>query len=250
MRFLLTNDDGVFSKGIYEMALALSDVGEVVVFAPNMQKSACSHSITMTVPLRVKQVSLNEKFKSYSVSGTPADCVKVALESGLIEMPDIIVSGINHGSNLATDILYSGTVGGAMEGSLYDIRSFAVSLNADESSENYKDAAMIARDIILKDFSSLPNSTVININIPDKKLNEILGIKVARQGKAVYQNALSKHIHPSGAEYYWLAGKLENDFEDETDIKFVHEDYVVVMPIKSDLTDYSSMDSIKKIFDI
>ena len=248
MKILITNDDGIYASGIFEIAKVLSKDHHVTVIAPDRQKSACAHAITMDKPLVLHEVSLNglNECDCYALNGTPADCVKIGLESGIFEKPDIVISGINQGANLGTDVFYSGTVGGALEGCMHDVRSFALSVTSHHP--RYLDqAAILFKKLIFLDYSSIPKSTAININIPDIPTDEIKGIKTVRQGQAIYAQPIVKREHPSGYDYFWLGGTLQHEQQEGVDIGTVFEGYIVIMPMKCDVTDYDQIKAIREI---
>ncbi|ACB85172.1 5'/3'-nucleotidase SurE [Natranaerobius thermophilus] len=252
MKVLLTNDDGIYAPGIFAMAkeIASRDEFEAVVVAPDREQSATGHAITVHKPLRVNNVKkLGEKLEIpfYSVNGTPSDCVKLAVESVMDEKPDLVISGINRGANLGTDVLYSGTVSGAMEAAILNIKSIAVSL-VDYDYEDYSTAASYTAYIanIIKDNpEEFENGTLLNVNVPAVEANQLKGVKITRQGFRQYENIFEKRFDPRGKAYYWMAGKVIEDTSDiKTDVASVKENYVSVTPIKYDLTDYNLYNSL------
>ena len=190
MRLLITNDDGISAKGIYALAKELEKNHEVIMVAPDNERSACGHSITLTRPLVVREVKLEGlKSKAFSVDGTPADCVKIAINKLIDGKIDMVVSGINKGLNLGTDVLYSGTVSAAIEAAIYKIPSMAISMDVKKNVETYEMAAKYAGEILLKaKENSIKNDIVLNVNIPLLKENEIKGIKVCKIGSRLYNN--------------------------------------------------------------
>ena len=195
MRLLLTNDDGINAKGIYALAKELEKNHEVIIVAPDNERSACGHSITLTRPLIVRETKLEGlKSKAFSVDGTPADCVKIAINKLIDGKIDMVVSGINKGLNLGTDVLYSGTVSAAIEASIYKIPSMAVSMEIKKNIENYEMAAKYAGEILLKaKENDIRNDIVLNVNIPLLNENEIKGIKVCKIGSRLYNNMLYRN---------------------------------------------------------
>ena len=181
-RILLTNDDGIYSKGIYALWEAMCEIGEVTVLAPNTEKSAVGHAVTISDPIRIEPCSRHGSFEVYAVNGTPADCVKIAIGSFLDKKPNIIVSGINAGSNMGTNILYSGTVSAAAEGTMLGVPSIAFSLNT-FNTDNYdlsKEVAIKMTKNVLN--HGLPTGTLLNVNIPKCEISECQGYKVTSQG--------------------------------------------------------------------
>ncbi len=237
---LVTNDDGIYAPGIHALVKALSEIGTIKVVAPLSEMSAVGHAITLSDPLRVKEIELDGRFLGLAVNGTPADCVKLALSCLLESMPDIIVSGINAGSNTATNVIYSGTVSAAAEGVIYGIPSIAVSL----TSFTYKDfdyAAKVARHITGQVLlNGLPKRTILNVNVPAVPEAQIKGIRATRQGKGRYEEEFDKRRDPQGRTYYWMAGKrVILDTEDDVDDIAISDNYVAVTPIQYDLTHHS-----------
>ncbi|HVN49730.1 MAG TPA: 5'/3'-nucleotidase SurE [Bacteroidota bacterium] len=244
---LVCNDDGIDAPGIYALVQELKKIGTISVVAPDKQQSAVGHAITMNYPLRVKEFKKDGKFFGYAVQGTPADCVKLATRAILKHQPDLVVSGINHGSNTAISVIYSGTVSAATEGTVLGIPSIAVSLTT-YAPPDFRYAAQFARKLasmVLK--KGLPAGTLLNVNVPPLKKNEIKGILVTRQGKAVWNDTFDHRRDPNNREYFWLTGGLEDvDTELEFDEAAVRNQYVSITPIHYDLTDYKMFDAMKK----
>ncbi len=238
MKVLLTNDDGIYAKGLRALINKLSADHEVYVVAPAHEQSAKSHSITMHHPIMVNEIDLYENVEAaYAIGGTPADCVKIAIEELLKITPDLVISGINDGPNLGNDIIYSGTVAAAVEGSFYNVNSIAVSLNGRRNSEFDVAADFIAEH--LEGFASmeLPLDTAININVPNCSAEEIKGTKVTSIGVRKYANTFEHRHTPRGEAYYWLAGEpMEAQQNGDSDIKAVREGYVSVTPIRFDFS--------------
>lgn len=241
-RILVSNDDGIDAPGIYALARELQKIGVVSVFAPDKQQSAVGHAITMNYPLRVTKFFKNDLFFGYAVEGTPADCVKLAVHTLLREEPDLLVSGINHGSNTAINIIYSGTVSAATEGTILGIPSIAVSLTT-RNEPDFRFAAKFARKLaafILR--KGLPEATLLNVNIPPIQEKEIAGVRVTRQGKTRWDDTFDVRRDPNNKEYYWLTGKLEIvDHSEDTDQIAVMNKFISVTPIQYDLTDYKTL---------
>ncbi len=237
---LLTNDDGIDSPGLNVLAHALRPLGTCVIVAPDRDNSAASHSLTMNRPLKVTTVAEN----SYSVNGTPTDCVVIGLNKILNQRPDLLVSGINPGPNLGDDIAYSGTVSAAVEGTMYGIASLAVSL-AGTHPCNFTAAAQTAAwlaGIILK--QGLPENTLLNANIP--AIEGIRGIKVTRQGRKLWKNAIQETIDPWGKKHYWIGGGTAHlDPDEDTDVSAISAGYISVTPIHLDLTNHAGINYLK-----
>ena len=239
-RFLITNDDGINSPGLEALVQALSRLAECVVIAPDRDNSAVSHSLTMNRPLRVSRL----KEGVYTLDGTPTDCVAIGLNKVVSEKPDLLVSGINPGPNLGDDISYSGTVSAAIEGTMYGIPSLAVSL-AGEAPYDFSAAAEVsgrlAEEILLR---GLPKDTLLNANIP--AIDSIRGLKVTRQGRRLWDNAIQETRDPWGRKHYWIGGGTPSpDSAENTDVYAVSNGYISVTPIHLDLTNHQGIDHLK-----
>ncbi|HSD62263.1 MAG TPA: 5'/3'-nucleotidase SurE, partial [Ignavibacteriaceae bacterium] len=245
-KILVTNDDGIEAPGIAALAKSLGEIGEVTIVAPLKEQSAVGHAITMQLPLRVTEYKKNGEFFGYAVSGTPADCVKIGIRNLIGEPPDLVVSGINHGSNTAINIIYSGTVSAAREAAIMDIPAMAVSVTNHDASD-FRFAAKLSRLLAEKlAGKDLPLGTLLNVNVPDIPEEEIAGIKLTRQGKSKWDDIYEQRIDPYGRNYYWLTGNLmEVDTEIETDQVAIRKKYVSVSPIHFDLTDYETYERMK-----
>lgn len=244
---LVCNDDGIDAPGIYALVQELKMIGKVTVVAPDKQQSAVGHAITMSYPLRVKEFRKDGKFFGYAVQGTPADCVKLAVRALLKRNPDLLVSGINHGSNTAISIIYSGTVSAATEGTILGIPSIAMSVTT-YGKVDFRYSAKIARSLaLLVAKKGLPERTLLNVNVPPLKKEEIRGILVTRQGKSLWNDTFDTRRDPGNKEYFWLTGGLD---EADTDVEFdqaaIRNNYISVTPIQYDLTDYAMMDVLKR----
>lgn len=250
MKLLLTNDDGINAKGLYALAKELEKDHEIVIVAPDNQRSACGHSITISEPLFVKEVKINGiKSKAYSISGTPADCVRVGIDKLADGKIDMVLSGINKGFNLGTDVIYSGTVSAAIEAAIYKIPSMAVSTDVNDDVEKYAVSAEYASQILksIKD-SYTKDDVVINVNVPLIPKENIKGIKVCNIGSRTYDNYFIEEIDENNDRKFYLRGKL-NDFDYEnTDIYYIKRDYVTVTPLHYDLTNFKILDEVSKIF--
>lgn len=231
---LVTNDDGVGARGIVLLARALARLGRVVVIAPDQQRSAASHSITLHRPLRIHHLEPDV----YAVDGTPTDCVMIGVHKVLRRRPDLLVSGVNHGANLGDDVHYSGTVSAAFEGGILGIPAIAISLVADGIG-NIPTAAAFAARLARKVLrEGLPPGIVLNVNVPDLPTKRIRGYAFVKQGKRNYGNIIAERVDPRQKKYYWIAGD-ETSFEDieRSDCNTVHEGMIAITPLRVNLTD-------------
>lgn len=242
MLILLTNDDGIHSPGLQALADEMQAIGRVVVVAPDRERSAIGHALTLHSPLRAEEVSEQR----WAVSGTPTDAVNLGIHGLLKETPDLVVSGINKGSNMGDDLTYSGTVAAAMEATLMGVPAIAVSLAGSSFKyDDFQHAAIIARNLAKTILvHGLPADTFINVNVPDQKPE---GIRITRQGKRVYEDAIVQNCDPRGRNYYWIgAGELGFQNLDGSDFHAVHNNYVSVTPLHLDLTNYAAMDRLRQ----
>lgn len=249
MQILLCNDDGISAPGIVALAEALSALGKVTVVAPDVERSAASNSITLSHPLRVKEIQFPVSVdKAFAVSGTPADCAKIALANLLGCRPDVVVSGINRGPNMCVDIFYSGTVAAAFEGAFKGITSFAVSLDSYKADADYSVAAEWGARCVKQFFAiGAPAAKVYNINVPDLPTERISGIRLTRAGHIDYREIYDHRVDPNGRSYYWIQGWPEiRDDSPECDIVAVKNGFVSVTPLQADLTDFLVMNELKK----
>ncbi|HEY6190039.1 MAG TPA: 5'/3'-nucleotidase SurE [Pyrinomonadaceae bacterium] len=239
-RILLTNDDGIFSDGLIKLEEALREVGEVYTVAPASEMSGASHSLTLARPLRIRRIDE----RHWMVDGTPTDCVTLALNKilGQDELPDICVSGINHGGNLGDDATYSGTVAGALEATILGVPGLAFSLVARENFD-FTEAARFAVTAVRKALTErMPEGTLLNINIP---AGTIKGVRVTRQGLKNARPVISEHIDPRGKPYFWIGEEyFSSDSEDGTDYHAIEQGYISVTPLKSDMTDHRALTAI------
>lgn len=247
LNILVSNDDGIDAPGLYILVQEMKKIGNVTVVAPDKQQSAVGHAITMNYPLRMKEFKKNGKFFGYAVQGTPADCVKLAVKKILKCEPDLVVSGVNHGSNTAISIIYSGTVSAATEGTILGIPSFAISVTT-YGPVDFHYPAQFARKLALRiNKHGLPPGTLLNVNIPPLKSKEIKGVRVTRQGKAIWNDTFDLRRDPNNREYYWLTGGLENvDKDIDYDEAAVRNNYISITPIQYDLTDNRTFEALKK----
>lgn len=246
---LITNDDGVQSRGLQHLAAIAQDYGEVVVMAPDHNASGVSTSITCTRPLRVNSVSQSEGLSIYSCDGTPADCVKMGLEYFCPRQPDLVLSGINYGSNASINIIYSGTIGAVLEACLNGYQAIGFSLLNHNPAADFDACTPTIRHILDHVFTNpLPDFTALNVNIPRLPADQIKGIRVCRQARAAWKDSLEKRIDPIGKPYWWMTGKFvcENPSHD-SDEYFLSEGYATVVPICPDLTALPHLETIKHI---
>ncbi|MBN2559579.1 MAG: 5'/3'-nucleotidase SurE [Phycisphaerae bacterium] len=244
MRILLTNDDGIFAPGLLAMYNALSTDAHVDVVAPQAVHSGGSHSITIRHPLLWQRANVGGQFHGAAVEGTPADCIKLAINALLSERPDLVVSGINAGQNTGIHVLYSGTVAAAIEAAIYGFPAFAVSLQVHHDMD-FGGAARVAKQIIDRIVQhGLHPRQVFNINIPESKPGWPRGVRVAPQSIRPIAERLEKRTDPNDREYYWLNGDFANlDDDDETDRLALREGYVCVTPLQFNLTDKAALDN-------
>lgn len=238
---LITNDDGIHSPGLEALTCALRPLATCVVIAPDRDNSAVSHSLTMNRPLKVNRIQDN----LYSIDGTPTDCVAIGLNKILEQRPDLLVSGINPGPNLGDDIAYSGTVSAAVEGTMYGIPSLAVSL-AGTHPYDFRAAGRVAAwlaGIIMA--QGLPENTLLNANVP--AMEKIRGVKVTRQGRRIWKNAIQETFDPWGRKHYWIGGGTPHlDPDEDTDANAISAGYISVTPIHLDLTNHAGLDYLKE----
>lgn len=251
MKIIITNDDGIMAPGIRALAEVLSDLGDVAIVAPETERSATGHGITIWDPIRVKKFEISKVKEAWAISGTPADCVKMAVQEFYKDECGLIISGINNGPNLGTDVLYSGTVSAAIEGIILGVPSIAVSLASFASDMDYTAASKVAY-ILAKHFyenkENLPPDTLLNVNVPAGNFEDIKGFRVTRLGIREYDNVFERRTDPRGNIYFWLKGEVvPHTYRDpELDVVAVEEKYVSISPVHFDLTNYRIMDIIKK----
>jgi 5'-nucleotidase len=247
---LVTNDDGFRSSGLQALIEAVVPFGHVIVVAPTMPQSGMSHAITVNLPLRMEKVEEKENFEFYVVSGTPVDCVKLAINQLFREQrPDLLLSGINHGANSSSSIVYSGTMAAAIEGCLYNLPAIGFSLLDFSRYPDFSAAVKYIRLIVKNALKHGINpDTCLNVNIPKLPFEEIKGIRVCRQNKGVWREEFDKRRDPNNREYYWLTGEfynLEPEAED-TDEWALHHQYISIVPVQVDLTAYKCIEGLKK----
>lgn len=242
MKILVSNDDGYLAPGIKSLAQALSSLGEVTVIAPDRNRSGASNSLTLDRPLSVKKIG----DRHYYVNGTPTDCVHLALSSDLLEdKPDIVVSGINHGSNLGDDVIYSGTVAAAMQGRFLGLPAVAVSLDGET---HFETAAKVAVTLVKRlSTHRLPASTILNVNVPDLPLDQLEGYEIARLGTRYLAEKALRQINPRGHEVYWIGlPGPEQDAGPGTDFSALRNKRVAVTPLQLDWSHYTAFEEVSK----
>ncbi len=236
---LVTNDDGITAPGIRTLISIMNEIGDVVVVAPDSPQSGMGHAITVDSTLYCNPIHVDDGVQlEYSCSGTPADCVKLAVNEILNRKPDLCVSGINHGSNSSINVIYSGTMSAAVEAGIEGVPAIGFSLldyNWDADFKPCKDFVKRITESVLK--NKLPEGVVLNVNIPNLKKEEIKGIKICRQAHGLWKEDFDKRTSPLGKDYYWLSGKFENlDHGEDTDLFALENGYISVVPVQFDLT--------------
>ncbi len=249
----LTNDDGVGAKGLARLIEVLREFGHIVVVAPESAQSGMAHAITMNNPLYLRNVRQEEGLEIYACSGTPVDCVKMALDHLLVDRKlDLVCSGINHGSNAAINVLYSGTMGAAIEGGFYDVPSIGFSLDDHSLEADFEAAGLVAREIVAGILESKPPVPLcLNVNVPVARPEDIKGIKVCRQCRGHWREEFFCRKNPLGRDYFWLTGAFKNAEPDATDTDewALAHGYVSVVPIQVDLTNHAQVVPLGKILD-
>ena len=238
---LITNDDGITAPGIKSLIEAASGLGKVVVVAPDKAQSGMGHAITIGTPLRMDKVDMFGDIEAWQTSGTPVDCVKLAVDKILHRKPDLCISGINHGANHSINVIYSGTMSAAMEASIESIPSIGFSLLDYRFDADFSAATFYANKIIKTVLSTkLDKHLLLNVNIPSVPKKDIKGIKVCKQAYAKYKEEFDERIDPHGKKYYWLTGEFINfDMDEDTDVLALKNNYVSVVPVQFDLTNYT-----------
>lgn len=235
---LVTNDDGITAKGIAALVEVAQEFGDVIVVAPDKPQSGMGHAITVNNPLRLKASNQFEGIEAHSCSGTPVDCVKMAIYHVLKRRPDFLVSGVNHGSNCSINVIYSGTMSAAVEGALEGVPSVGFSLLSHDKDADFSGAKETARKVLQKMVTeTMPKGTCLNVNIPDVPADEIKGLKVCRQGQAHWEDEFDTRKDPHGGEYHWMVGEFKSfDKGEDTDMWALANNFVSVVPTQYDLT--------------
>jgi 5'-nucleotidase len=248
---LITNDDGVTAPGIRNLAEAVKDLGKVIMVAPDKPQSGMGHAITIGYPLRMHQLHLIDGVETWQTTGTPVDCVKLAVDKILRRKPDICLSGINHGANHSINVIYSGTMSAAIEASIESIPSIGFSLLNYSMEADFSASKIYARKIVEQVLSmkNVDRHLCLNVNIPNAEASLIRGIKVCRQAYAKYEEDFDERHDPTGKKYYWLTGEFKNfDKGKDTDVWALKNNYVSVVPVQFDLTNYVLKKQLEKTF--
>lgn len=247
MNILLTNDDGIQAPGLYALCCEIKKIADVVVIAPDTERSAVGHAITTADPLRVSEIRKNGELFGLAVSGTPADCVKIAVKALLPEQPDMIISGINQGPNTGFNVIYSGTVSAATEATMLGIPAFAISLDSFTSRKFGYAAEFAARLAKIVAEKGLPEGTLLNVNVPAVPGEKIRGVRVTRQGMARFSEKFYKRVDPRDRDYWWLGGEfIEMDEGEGTDSAALKNGEISITPIQYDMTDYKNMEMVRE----
>jgi 5'-nucleotidase len=245
---LITNDDGVTAPGIRHLIKLMRTIGDVVVVAPDKPQSGMSHAVTISSPLRVNQLKDEPFYKEFSCNGTPVDCVKLGQKVVMSRNPDLIVSGINHGSNASVNVLYSGTMAAVLEGAMENIPSIGFSLDDYSGKADFSHVdpylLSICNNVLQK---GLPPYLCLNVNFPAKQTEPIKGVKIVRQAMAFWDEEFEERIDPRHRKYYWLTGKFVNvDKGDDNDEWSIANNYVSIVPIQFDLTAYHAIEQLNQ----
>ncbi len=246
---LVTNDDGITAPGIRNLVEAMKRIGSVIVVAPDSPQSAMGHAITINKPLRLDKVSVFDGVDSWQCSGTPVDCVKLAVNQILHRKPDLCVSGINHGSNSSINVIYSGTMSAAMEGAIEGIPSIGFSLLNYSMEADFSASQKIAEKVVRNILKiGMPEGTLLNVNIPNLSFSRIKGIRICRQANAKWKEEFDERKDPNGRTYYWLTGKFNNfDSGDDTDEWALKNAFVSVVPVQFDFTAHHAIPHFNKV---
>ncbi|MFU8844024.1 MAG: 5'/3'-nucleotidase SurE [Bacteroidales bacterium] len=245
---LVTNDDGVFAPGLRTLISVAREFGRVIVVAPDSAMSGMSHAITVKTPLRLRKIAEEENYVEYSCNGTPVDAVKLGEKVVAEQTPDLVLSGINHGSNASVNVIYSGTMAAVIEACMDGIPAIGFSLLDYSHSATFDSAVEYVRSIVEKVLkNNLPTGVCLNVNIPAVEQDQIKGIKVCRQARGRWDEAFDQRIDPYNRHYYWLTGVfLDGDTAEDTDSWALANNYISVVPVKFDLTAHETIENIAK----
>ena len=240
---LVTNDDGISAKGIRALVESVQELGEVVVVAPDSPQSGMGHAITINHPLRLEASELFQEIHAYSCSGTPVDCVKLAIYEILHRKPDLVVSGINHGANTSTNVLYSGTMSAAVEGAMEGIPSIGFSLCSFDSNARFDIAQSVVKRVVERVLSEgMPKGVCFNVNIPEVSEADFEGIRFCRQAHAFWEDRFDKRLDQFGKPYYWLTGDFyDHDKSENTDLYWIERNFASIVPTQFDMTAYEAL---------
>ena len=245
---LVTNDDGITAPGLKALVKVAVKIGNVAVIAPDSPQSGMGHAITVNSPIRIDKSEVFDEIESYTCSGTPVDCVKVGIFHILKRKPDIILSGINHGSNAATNVIYSGTMSAAVEGAMENIPSIGFSLDDFAHEADFNPTQYYAEKLIKKALDNhFPNNVCLNVNVPKLSLKKLKGMKVCRQASAFWEDRFDERKDPLGKKYYWLTGEFKDQEQaDDTDMAALRKGYVAIVPVQFDMTAHHAISQINK----
>ncbi|MDF0719103.1 5'/3'-nucleotidase SurE [Kaistella sp. PBT33-4] len=248
-QILVTNDDGITAPGVRNLVEFMNEIGDVTVVAPNSPQSGKGHAITINSTLTFEEIQLEGPQRDFSLSGTPVDCVKFALDKILTRRPDIVVSGINHGANSSINVIYSGTMSAAVEAGVEGLQAIGFSLLDFSWDADFSQAKEYIQQIVTRSLENpMPKGVVLNVNIPKLNKNKIKGIRVCRQAVAKWEENFDERINPHGKKYYWLTGYFNNmDSGADADENALAEGYISVVPVKFDLTAHEHMISLGEI---
>ena len=244
---LVTNDDGYHAPGIRALTEVALEFGRVIKIAPNKPQSGMGHAITINSTLRIDKMPVEGDYDGYECSGTPVDCVKMALDVILDETPDLVISGINHGSNASINVIYSGTMSAALEGYIEGVPSIGFSLLDHSVDADFEPAKHYVRQVLTMVLSQPKTNFCLNVNIPKLPLEMIQGVKFCRQAHAKWQEEFDKRKDPSGNDYYWLTGHFVpfEEHKEDTDLHALQNGFVSIVPVSYDFTNYSTLDELK-----
>jgi len=242
LQILVTNDDGITAPGIRYLIDIMKEFGDVTIMAPNKPQSGVGHAITFADPLKIKTIQKEEHYQEYSCNGTPVDCIKLAENIILKKRPDLVVSGINHGSNASINVIYSGTMAAVIEACIDEIPAIGFSIDTYKTDVDMEPARDYIKKIVEGVINNgMPKNICLNVNIP--ATNEIKGIKVSRQAKASWREGFDSRTNPRGEDYHWLTGNfVVDDFGKDTDLDAIKNNYISLVPVQVDLTAYKAMD--------
>jgi 5'-nucleotidase len=245
---LVTNDDGITAPGIRKLIEIMNTIGEVVVVAPNSPQSGKGHAITINSTLSLEEIFLDGPQRDFSCNGTPVDCVKIALDKVLTRKPDLVVSGINHGSNSSINVIYSGTMSAAVEAGVEGLPAIGFSLCDFAYEADFSQAEEFIKKITLNVLDNpMPKGIVLNVNIPKLKKEEIKGVKICRQANAKWEESFDERINPHGKKYYWLSGYFNNmDEGEDADETALANGFISIVPVKFDLTAHAYIQELEK----
>lgn len=247
---LVTNDDGITAPGIRKLISIVNEIGDVIVVAPNSPQSGKGHAITINSTLSFEELNLDGPQRDFSCSGTPVDCVKMALDKILPRKPDLVVSGINHGANSSINVIYSGTMSAAVEAGVEGLQAIGFSLSDLKWDADFDQAEEFIKEIILKTLENpMPKGVVLNVNIPKLPKEDIKGIKVCKQANAKWEESFDERTNPHGRKYYWLTGYFNNmDESEDADETALASGYISIVPVKFDLTAYEYINELNSVY--